>query len=153
MDIHARLGELGHKLPELPKAVAKYVPALQSGPHVFVSGQLCMRQGQLMAEGPVPSQVSVEAAQAATAQCVLNALAAVDRVIDGDWSRLVRIVRIAVYVNSDPSFNEQHVVANGGSELLGEVFGEAGAHVRAAVGCSSLPLNSAVEAELVVEVR
>lgn len=134
-------------------ALAKYVPALQSGNHVFVSGQLCTKDGQLLAEGPVPSRVSAEEAQAAARQCVLNALAAIDRVLEGDWSRFVRVVRVGVYVNSDASFNEQHHVANGASELLGDLFGDQGQHVRAAVGCSSLPMNATVEAELMVEVR
>ncbi|MFW6058634.1 MAG: RidA family protein [Phycisphaeraceae bacterium] len=153
MDIHERLKAQGLELPNMAAALAKYVPALQSGNHVFVSGQLCTKDGQLLAEGPVPSRVSAEEAQAAARQCVLNALAAIDRVLEGDWSRFVRVVRVGVYVNSDASFNEQHHVANGASELLGDLFGDQGQHVRAAVGCSSLPMNATVEAELMVEVR
>lgn len=148
-----RLASLGYELPKVAAAVGTYVPALQSGSHVFVSGQLCVRDGQPVAVGPVPSRVSVEEAQAATRQCVLNALAAVGQAIDGDWSRLVRIVRLGVYVYSDGDFHEQHLVANGGSELLGDLLGEAGRHVRAAVGCSALPLGATVEAELTAEVQ
>ena len=153
MDIHERLKAQGYELPTMPTAVAKYVPAVQSGSHIYVSGQLCTRNGQLLAEGPVPSRVSLEEAQAAARQCVLNGLAAVDRMIDNDWSRFVRIVRVGVFVNSESSFNEQHQVANGASELLGDVLGEAGTHVRAAVGCISLPMNATVEAEMTVEVK
>ena len=82
----------------------------------------------------------------------MNAIAAVDHVIDGDWSRFRRIVRVAVYVNSEATFTEQHLVANGASELLGKIFGDAGRHVRAAVGVAALPLNAAVEVELQVEI-
>ncbi|HEX7008524.1 MAG TPA: RidA family protein [Phycisphaeraceae bacterium] len=153
MDIHAKLRELNLELPKVPAAVAQYVPALRSGNQIYVSGQLCTREGHLIAQGPVPTAVSLEEAQAATRQCVLNALAAVDQAIEGDWSMFVRVVRLAVYVNSHADFNLQHKVANGGSELLGELFGEAGRHVRAAVGVSSLPLGATVEAELLVEVR
>lgn len=153
MDIHERLGALGHELPQLPTPAGKYVPAVRSGRHVFVSGQLPMRGGQPVSEGPVPSAASVEQAQDAARQCALNALAAVDQAIAGDWSRLARIVRLGVFVNSDATFHEQHLVANGASEFIGEVFGDAGVHVRAAVGCASLPLNASVELELIAEVR
>lgn len=153
MDIHAKLEELNLTLPPAPKGVASYLPALQSGNHVFVSGQLPLRDGKLTAEGQVPSDVSVQDAQAAMRQCVLNGLATVDQVIEGDWSRFVRIVRLAVFVNTAAGFTEQHIVANGGSDLLNEIFGDAGKHVRAAVGVAQLPLGAAVEAEMIVEVR
>jgi len=151
MDIHERLKAQGYDLPAMPTAVAKYVPAVRSGSHIYVSGQLCTKDGQLLAEGPVPARVTVEEAQAAARQCVLNGLAAIDRALDGDWSKFVRVVRVGVYVNSEASFNEQHTVANGASELLGDVLGETGTHVRAAVGCISLPMNATVEAEMLVE--
>lgn len=153
MDIRQKLEELDLTLPAVPAAVADYVPALRTGNQVLVSGQLPTRDGELIAEGSVVSQVSLDEAHAAARQCVLNALAAVDQVLEGDWSKFVRITRLAVYVNSDPAFNLQHKVANGGSELLGQVFGDAGRHVRAAVGAASLPLGAAVEAELAVEVK
>ncbi len=126
IDIRQRLNSLGYELPGTSAAVAKYVPALQSGSYIFVSGQLCTKDGQLIAEGPVPSRTTAEEAQAAARQCVLNALAAIDHKLDGNWSRFVRVVRMGVFVNSDSTFNEQHHVANGGSELLGDLFGEAG---------------------------
>lgn len=153
MDLHAKLKELGLTLPAVPAAVADYVPAVRSGNLVFVSGQLPMRDGKLMHQGTVSQNVDLEQAQACCRQCVLNGLAAVDAVLDGDWSRFVRVVRLGVFVASAADFSLAHQVANGGSELLGQVFGDAGRHVRAAVGASSLPLGAPVEAELLIEVR
>ncbi|MEX0655444.1 MAG: RidA family protein [Phycisphaeraceae bacterium] len=148
-----RLAELNLTLPEAPAAVAQYVPALRSGSHIFVSGQLPLRKGKLIASGLVPSAVDLEQASEAARQCVLNGLAAVDQVLEGDWSGVVRIARIAVFVASDPDFHLQHKVANGASELLGDLFGDAGRHARAAVGVTALPMGASVEVELVVEVR
>lgn len=153
MDIHAKLRELGLQLPGAPKPVAAYVPCVRSGDHLFVSGQLPMREGKLIAVGSVPSQVKVEEAQAAARQGALNALAIVHEAIGGDWTRFVRVARVVVYVCSDASFTEQPKVANGASELLGAVLGEAGRHARSAVGVSALPLGAAVEVEVTVEVR
>jgi len=153
MDIQQRLSELGLTLPTAPKAVAEYIPAVRVGQMVYVSGQLPMKQGQLLAAGPVPSAVSVEQAQAAAEQCVLNALAATAGVLGGDLNRIERIVRLGVFVNSDPGFDQQHQVANGASRLLGELLGDSGRHARAAVGASGLPLNAAVEVELILAIR
>jgi enamine deaminase RidA (YjgF/YER057c/UK114 family) len=153
MDIHAKLASLNLKLPAAPKPVAVYVPAVRTGNLIYVSGQLPMSEGQLIANGPAPSAVSLEQAQAAARQCALNALAIVGDQIGGDWSRLVRIVRLAVFVASDNSFTDQPKVANGASELLGQVFGDAGKHARAAVGVNVLPLGASVEVEMIVEVR
>lgn len=153
MDIHAKLATLGLKLPVAPKPVAAYVPAVRTGNLIVVAGQLPLIEGKLIATGRVPSSVSLEQAQAAARQCALNALAAVGDVIGGDWSRLVRVVRVGVFVASDNDFFEQPKVANGASELLGQVFGDAGRHARAAVGVNVLPLNAPVEVELMVEVR
>lgn len=153
MDIHAKLAELGLSLPAAPKPVAAYVPAVRSGNLVFVSGQLPMKDGQLTATGPVPSKCSLEAANAAARQCVLNGLAVLGDQIGGDFSRVVRVVRVGAFVQSDDGWTEQPKVANGGSELLQQVFGEAGRHARAAVGTNALPLGASVEVELLVEVR
>lgn len=153
MDVNARLAELGLTLPAAPKPVAVYVPAVLVGETLFVSGQLPLHQGKLLAVGAVPTAVSLEEAQQAARQCALNALAIVGDAIDGDWSRLIRIIRLGVFVASDPSFTEQSKVANGASELLGEIFGEAGQHVRAAVGSVALPLGATVEVEMTVAVR
>lgn len=153
MDLNAKLQELGLSLPEAPKAVADYVPAVQTGNLVFISGQLPMRSGELIATGSVPRDVTPEDATRCAAQCVLNGLAALGPVIDGDWSRLVRVVRLGVFVNSDGDFELQHKVANGASELLGRLLGDAGRHARAAVGAAGLPLGAPVEVEMIVEVK
>lgn len=153
MDIRGRLDQLNLTLPKAPAAVAQYVPAVRSGNLIYTSGQLPTRDGELIAEGHVPSQVKPDQAHEAARQCVLNALAAIDQTLEGDWSHFVRVVRIAVYVASDKDFNLQHKVANGASELLVEIFGESGRHARAAVGVAALPLNATVELELLVEVK
>jgi enamine deaminase RidA (YjgF/YER057c/UK114 family) len=146
-----RLAELGLSVPEVAKPVAAYIPAVRSGNHVFTSGQLPMRDGQLMLTGKVGGEVSQEEAVECAKQCGLNALAAV-RAEVGDLSAIKRIVKVVAFVASTPDFTGQPLVANGVSELLGEVFGEAGRHARSAVGVSVLPLDAPVEVELIVEV-
>lgn len=153
MDIHAKLQSLGLTLPQAPKPVASYVPAVRSGNLIFVSGQLPMRAGELIATGKVPTQVSIEQGQAAAQQCALNALAIVGDQLGGDFGRVVRIVRVGGFVQCTDDFVGQPQVINGASNLLGELFGEAGRHARAAVGVNALPLNAAVEVEMLVEVR
>jgi len=153
MDIHAKLASLGLSLPAAPKPVASYVPAVRSGNLVFVSGQLPMKDGNLLATGPVPSACAPEAAAAAARQCVLNGLAVLGDQLGGDFSRVARVVRVGVFVQSDHGWGEQPKVANGGSELLQQVFGDAGRHARAAVGTNALPLGASVEIEMVFEVR
>ena len=153
MTFEQQLAALGLTLPPAPKPVAAYIPAVRTGNLIYVSGQLPMKDGQLMATGPVPSVCSFEAAQAAARQCVLNGLAVVGDQIGGDFSRVVRIVRVGVFVQSDNGWTDQPKVANGGSELLQQLFGEAGRHARAAVGTNALPLGASVEIELLVEVR
>jgi enamine deaminase RidA (YjgF/YER057c/UK114 family) len=112
-----------------------------------------MRDGALIATGPVPSACSIDLARECARQCILNALAVVGDQLGGDLSRVVRIVRVGAFVQSDDGFTEQPKVANGASELLQQVFGEAGRHARAAVGTNALPLGASVEIDLVVEVR
>lgn len=146
-----RLEQMGLAVPEVAKPVASYIPALRSGIHVFTSGQLPMRDGQLLTTGKVGGEVSPEEAALCARQCALNALAAVRSVV-GDLSAVKRVVKVVVFVASTPDFTGQPAVANGASELFGEVFGEAGRHVRSAVGVPALPLDSPVEVELVVEV-
>jgi len=146
-----RLEELGLSVPEVAKPVAAYVPALRSGSHVFTSGQLPMREGQLVATGKVGGEVTPEEAVECARVCALNALAAV-RAEVGELSNVKRIVKVVAFVASTPDFTGQPGVANGASELFGEVFGEAGQHARSAVGVPVLPLDAPVEVELVVEV-
>ena len=146
-----KLAELGLSVPEVAKPVAAYIPAIRSGNHVFTSGQLPMRDGQLMLTGKVGGEVSQDEAVECARQCALNALAAI-RAEVGDLSAIKRIVKVVAFVASTPDFTGQPLVANGVSELLGEVFGDAGRHARSAVGVSVLPLDAPVEVELLVEV-
>ena len=146
-----RLAELGLAVPEVAAPVAAYIPAVRSGNLVFTSGQLPMREGQLMAAGKVGGEVTQEEAVGCARQCALNALAAI-RAELGDLSQVKRVVKVVAYVASTPDYTGQPVVANGVSELLGAVFGDIGRHARSAVGVPVLPLDAPVEVELVVEV-
>lgn len=144
-----RLASLGLTLPKVVTPIGSYVPALQVDSLVFTSGQLPMREGRLICAGKVGAGVTLEQGAAAAEQAALNAVAAVVSVV-GDIDRIERVVRVCVYVASAPGFTDQPKVANGGSDLLARIFGDAGRHVRSAVGVSELPLNAAVELELVV---
>jgi enamine deaminase RidA (YjgF/YER057c/UK114 family) len=145
-----RLAELGLSVPEVAKPVAAYIPAVRSGQQVFTSGQLPMRSGELMATGKVGADVTEEEAHACAQQCALNAIAAIRSEI-GDLSLVARVVKVVVFVASAPDFTAQPKVANGASELFGDVFGDAGVHARSAVGVAVLPLDAPVEVEVVVE--
>jgi enamine deaminase RidA (YjgF/YER057c/UK114 family) len=146
-----RLAGLGLSVPEVATPVAVYIPAVRSGHHVYTSGQLPMRDGELMRTGKVGGEVSQEEAVECARQCALNAIAAV-RAEVGELSAVKRVVKVVVFVASTPDFTAQPLVANGVSELLGEAFGDAGRHARSAVGVSVLPLDAPVEVELIVEV-
>ena len=146
-----RLAELGMSVPDVAPPVAAYIPAVRSGNHVFTSGQLPMRSGQLMATGKVGGEVTQEEAVECARQCGLNALAAI-RAELGDLSQVKRIVKVVAFVASTPDFTGQPLVANGVSELLGDVFGDIGRHARSAVGVPVLPLDAPVEVELIVEI-
>jgi enamine deaminase RidA (YjgF/YER057c/UK114 family) len=143
------MADLGLTLPPVPAPVAAYVPAVRFSDLVFTSGQLPLVDGQLMAVGQVGAGVSAEEAHTCARIAALNALAAVAEAT-GDLDVIARIVKVVVYVSSAPGFTSQAQVANGASELLGEIFGRTGQHARSAVGVASLPLNSPVEVELVV---
>src|SRR4051794_11408455 len=146
MPLTDRLAALGITIPTVPGPFGAYVPARRSGGLVFVAGQLPMKDGKLLAAGPVPSRCSLDAAREAARQCVINGLAAVQSA-GVDLHALTGVVRVGAFVNSDSSFTEQPKVANAASELLLELFGDAGKHVRAAVGVNTLPLDAAVEIE------
>jgi enamine deaminase RidA (YjgF/YER057c/UK114 family) len=146
-----RLAELGLTLPEVAAPVAAYVPAVRSGNHVWTSGQLPLVEGKVVATGKVGADVDPAAAKDLARICALYALAAVASVI-GDLDGVRRVVKVVGFVASDPSFTGQPGVVNGASELLGDVFGDAGRHARSAVGVASLPLDAPVEVEVVVEV-
>ena len=149
--VEKKLEQIGLKLPEIPKPVAAYIPAKQSGKLVFTAGQLPMVNGELISKGLLGLNVEVEEANKAARICTLNALAAIKGVI-GDLDRIKQIIRVVGYVASIPTFTQQPAVVNGASELLLEIFGEAGKHARSAVGMAVLPLNASVEIELTVEV-
>lgn len=146
-----RLADLSLEIPDVAKPVAAYVPAVRTGNYVYTSGQLPMQDGKLIASGKVGGEVGVEEAQACARQCVLNALAAI-RAEVGDLSSITRVVKVVAFVASTTDFTSQPQVANGASELLGEVFGDAGQHSRSAVGVPVLPLDAPVEVEMIVEV-
>lgn len=150
-DPEAALTALGLSLPPATKPVAAYIPTRRSGNLVFVSGQVPLRDGQLIAKGSIPTQVSIEKAQECARQCVLNGLAAIKAEI-GSLAKIRRFIRVGVFVCSEAGFYDQPKVANGASELLVSLFGPDGQHARAAVGSIALPLGSPVEVEFTVEV-
>lgn len=147
-----RLAELGIKLPAAPKPVASYVPAVKAGSFVFSSGQIPLSEGQLLYRGKVGSELSEEEGYRAARLCALNCLGAIKEAA-GSLDLVEQVVKVTGYVNSAPGFNRQPSVVNGASDLLLEIFGEAGRHARAAVGVSELPLDAAVEIEVVVKLR
>jgi enamine deaminase RidA (YjgF/YER057c/UK114 family) len=147
---HDNLAELGLKLPAVVAPLAAYVPAVQSGDYVYVSGQLPMVEGQLMAVGKVGADVAPERAAELARQCALNALAAVDSLVG--LARVVKVVKVVGFVASAEGFTGQPGVINGASELFGAVFGEAGRHARSAVGVAELPLGAPVEVEAIFEI-
>ncbi len=146
-----RLRELGLELPPAPKPVGAYVPAVRTGNLVFVSGQLPMAGGRLLATGHVGREVSLEQAQACARQAALNALAVVAAEAGG-LSKVARVVRLTGHVASAPGFTDQAKVMNAASELVAQVLGEAGRHSRAALGAAELPLGAPIELEMIVEV-
>lgn len=148
--VESRLAELGLSLPPVAKPVAAYVPAIVTGNLVYTSGQLPFIDGQLATTGKVGATIDADDARAMARTCVLNGLAAAHGVI-GSLDRITRVVKVVGFVASHPDFTGQPAVINGASELLGEIFGEAGAHARSAVGVAVLPLDSPVEIEFVFE--
>lgn len=152
MTIEDKLHDMGLALHEAPAPIAAYVPTMRVGNLVFVSGQLPLTGGNLLATGKVPGHSSVDQAQEAAKQCVLNGLSALKAELNGSLNGLKRVVRVGVFVQSDNDFFDQAMVANGASEFLEELLGDAGKHVRAAVGVNALPKNAAVEVEFLFEV-
>lgn len=151
MSVTDRLAELGITLPEAVAPLAAYVPAVRTGNLVYTAGQLPFVNGVLPSTGKVGAEVSVEDAKDLARQCALNALAAVHTLVGID--QVTRIVKVVGFVASAPGFTEQPAVINGASEVLVEIFGDAGRHARSAVGVAELPRATPVEVEMIVEVR
>ena len=150
MQFEQKISELGLTLPSVAPPAGSYLPSITSGNLVFTAGQIPLVEGQLAATGKVGSEISLDKAQELARICLLNGLAAVKSEL-GDLQRVKRIVKIVGFVSSDPSFTQQPQVINAASDLLAEIFGEAGRHARSAVGVAVLPLDAPVEIELVVE--
>jgi len=150
MTTSERLRELGISLPQVAAPVAAYVPAIRTGNQVWTSGQIPFVNGELAATGKVGAEVSAEDAYSYARIAALNALAAVDALVGID--KVTRVLKIVGFVASAEDFGGQPAVINGASELMGEIFGDAGAHARSAVGVAELPLNSPVEVEIIVEI-
>lgn len=152
MNHSEKLKQLGLAIPAAAKPVAAYVPAVRAGAFVYTSGQLPSTDGKLLAVGKLGADVDEKTGYQAARLCALNCLAAVESAV-GSIDRIERIVKVVGFVNSAPEFTGQPQVVNGASELLGQIFGEAGQHARSAVGVSELPLNSPVEVELIVQLK
>jgi enamine deaminase RidA (YjgF/YER057c/UK114 family) len=147
-----RLAELGLTLPAAAAPIANYVPAVRAGPLLFVSGQLPLKDGQLMLAGLVGDTVSVDQATEAARLCALNLIAQAKLALNGDLDRVRRVVKLTGFVAAGPAFTQHPLVINGASDLMVAVFGDAGRHARAAVGSSSLPRGAPVEVDAVFEV-
>ena len=152
MSILQKLEELGHTLPEAPKPVANYLPAILEGDEVRTSGQIPMHDGVLLFHGSVPSTQSVEAATEAAKLCGLNAIAVAAAAV-GDVEKLQGVLQLRVYIASDAQFEGHSTIANGVSDLMVDIFGDAGRHTRVAIGCIGLPLGATVEVEAVFETK
>ena len=148
----AKLKELGFTVPEAPKPLAAYIPAIKIDNLVFTAGQLPMLDGKVIAEGKLGAEVSNELGIKAAEMCALNCLSAIKSVV-GNLDNIEQIVKVTVFVNSADGFTSQPLIANGASEFLVKIFGEAGKHVRSAVGANGLPLNAPVEIEMIVKVK
>ncbi len=150
--IEEKIAKLGYKVPEAPKPLAAYIPVTKVDNLVFTAGQLPMVDGKLIAEGKLGAEVSSEVGSKAAEICALNCLSVIKSEI-GDLEKIEQIVKVTVFVNSAVGFTAQPQVANGASEFLVNVFGDAGKHVRSAVGVNELPINAPVEIEMIVKVN
>ena len=153
MDVTAKLAELGIHLPESSAPVANYLPWVRSGNLVFISGQLSKNADGSVMTGVLGQTMMTEQGAMAARSCAKYLLALMRDAVDGDWSRITRVVKLVGYVTCDEHFRDHPQVINGASDLMVEVLGDAGRHARVAAGVSSLPLGAAVEVEAIVEVR
>ena len=144
---------LGLNIPELPKALANYVPYKIVGKTMYISGQAPVKDGGLIYKGKVGSDISVEDGIEAARLCVINIIAAVKTGLEGDWSKLDSFVKLTGYVNCQDTFTDQPKIINGASDMLVEIFGDQGRHSRVAVGSNALPLGIAVEIDAIVQLK
>ena len=144
---------LGLNIPELPKALANYVPYKIVGKTMYISGQAPVKNGELIYKGKVGSDISVEDGIEAARLCVINIIAAVKTGLKGDWSKLDSFVKLTGYVNCQDTFTDQPKIINGASDMLVEIFGDQGRHSRVAVGSNALPLGIAVEIDAIVQLK
>ena len=149
--IEKKLEEMGIAMPTPAAPIANYVGFVRTGRLLFVSGQLCLADGKLVAQGKLGTQVTVEQGQAAARACAVNLLAQVKAAL-GDLDKVVRVVRLGGFINSAPGFTDGPKVMNGASDLMVEVFGDKGKHARSTVGVAALPTDAAVEVEGTFEV-
>ena len=144
---------LGLNIPELPKALANYVPYKIVGKTMYISGQAPVHNGELIYKGKVGSDITVEDGIKAARLCVTNIIAAVKTGLEGDWSKLDSFVKLTGYVNCQDTFTDQPKIINGASDMLVEIFGDQGRHSRVAVGSNALPLGIAVEIDAIVQLK
>lgn len=152
-DIKTKLKALGFTLPAAAAPAANYVPYVVSGNQIFVAGQIPFLNGEKMHMGRLGDGLEIEDGQKAAQACALNILAQVNAAVDGDWSRVVRCVKLGAFVSCKPDFTDHPAVVNGASDLMVEVMGDAGKHARFAVGAPSLPLGVAVEIDAIFEIK
>ncbi len=152
-DVESRLAALGHTLPELAAPVANYVPYVITGNQVFISGQVSRDASGAFITGKIGAELDVAQGAAAAETCALGLLAQIKAAVGGDWSRVVRAVKLVGFVNSTPDFTDQPKVVNGASDLMVAALGDAGRHARSAVSAGALPLGVAVEIEAIFEIR
>ena len=151
MKIEQRIEDLGIKLPESSPPKAMYIPVKQIGNALFIAGQVPFMDGAMLYPGHVGEEVTLEQAQEAARACIVNMLSAL-RTYLGDLDKVKNIVKVQAFVSSKTGFDQQHIVVNAASQLLFDIFGEAGRHARTAVGVNQLPLNAPVEIEAIVEI-
>ena len=144
---------LGLNIPDLPKALANYVPYKIIGKTIYISGQAPVKNGELIYKGKVGSDISIEEGVEAAKLCVINIIAALKTGLDGDWDKLDSFVKLTGFVNCQDNFTDQPKIINGASDMLVEIFGDQGRHARVAVGCNALPLGIAVEIDAIVQLK
>ena len=144
---------LGLNIPELPKALANYVPFKIVGKTMYISGQAPVRNGEMIYKGKVGSDITIEEGIEAAKLCVINIIAAVKTGLEGDWNKLDCFVKLTGFVNCQDSFTDQPKIINGASDMLVEIFGDQGRHARVAVGSNALPLGISVEIDAIIQLK